>query len=153
MTDHQLPGPVIELIEQVTDDAVRNDAYELALMMSQSTGETPEVWSSSTIGYGRYHYRYGSGQEGDFFNVGFAPRRRHLTLYIMSGLGGFDDILERLGPHEASKSTVHIKKLADIDLEVLDELVRECVTHVKAVERDLGAIPRMSDIPPREPRS
>lgn len=117
----------------------------------EATGEEPKVWNANTIGFGQYHYRYKSGQEGDFLTAGFAPRNDRLTLYIMSGLRGFDDILERLGPHTTGKSTVHIKRLDDIDRTVLAELVTECVAHVRFVERSLGAIPRMSDIPPRQP--
>lgn len=107
------------------------------------------MWSGGTIGFGRYHYRYVSGQEGDFFKVGFAPREQNLTLYIMSGLQGFEDILERLGPHKASKSTVKITDLDAVNEDALIELIAECVRHLDEVEASLGAIPRMSEIPPR----
>ena len=117
--------------------------------MAEHTGKEPRVWNDNTIGYGQYHYRYKSGQEGDFFTVGFSPRRDRITLYVMSGLKGFDDILERLGPHKTGKSTVHLKRLGDVDRSVLAELITECVAHVAAVERSMGAIPRMSEIPPR----
>lgn len=119
--------------------------------MAQVTGEMPRVWSAGTIGFGQYHYRYASGQEGDFFTVGFAPKKDRITLYLMSGLRGFGDILDRLGPHTAGKSTVHLKRLDDVDRKVLAELISECVAHVAIVERMMGAIPRMSEIPPREP--
>ncbi len=119
--------------------------------MADVTGDRPRVWSANTIGFGQYHYRYKTGQEGDFFDVGFSPRKDRLTVYAMSGLRGFDDILARLGPHQASKSTVHIKRFADIDKEALRDLISECVTHLRSVEESMGAIPRMSDIPPRVP--
>ncbi|MDH3308732.1 MAG: DUF1801 domain-containing protein, partial [Acidimicrobiia bacterium] len=118
-------------------------------LMSDATGEEPKVWGADTIGFGQYHYRYKTGQEGDFFKVGFSPRKDKLTLYIMSGVRGFDDILERLGSHQSGKSTVHLKRLGDADRQVLVELVTACVAHLDAVEAALGAIPRMSDIPPR----
>jgi hypothetical protein len=139
-----------ELVEAVEDGRRRVDATDLLDLMSEVTGEEPRVWGSNTIGYGRYHYRYATGQEGDFFTVGFSPRKDRLTLYIMSGLRGFEDILERLGPHRGGKSTVHLKRLDDVDRGVLIELIEECVKHVRSVEESLGAIPRMSDIPPRE---
>ena len=142
---------VQDVIDAVPNAARRQDAEVLLELMSSVTGEDPKVWSAGTIGFGRYHYRYPSGQEGDFFTVGFSPRKDRITLYIMSGLRGFEDILDRLGPHTAGKSTVHIKRLADVDQTALDELVSECVRHVAAVETSLGAIPRMSEIPPREP--
>ncbi len=140
---------VEDIIGGVSGEERRQDAAALLELMREVTGEEPKVWSANTIGFGQYHYRYGSGQEGDFFSVGFSPRKDRLTLYIMSGLRGFDDILHRLGPNNASKSTVHLKRLADVDRGVLAELIRECVAHLAAVEQELGAIPRMSDIPPR----
>lgn len=143
---------VAGVIAAIADDGRRHDAAELLAIMSDVTGEKPKVWSTNTIGFGQYHYRYESGQEGDFFSIGFSPRKDRITLYVMSGLRGFDDILDRLGPHTASKSTVHIKRLADIDRAALAELIRECVDHIAAVEASQGAIPRMSDIPPRIPR-
>lgn len=140
----------LEIINDLSNEQRRSDALSLLDLMETITGESPKVWSANTIGYGQYHYRYGTGQEGDFFTVGFAPRKDKITLYVMSGLRGFEDILDRLGPHTASKSTVHIKRLDDIDRDALVDLVRECVRHVASVEKDMGAIPRMSDIPPRK---
>lgn len=144
-----MPQAVADLVRRISDEKVRADTVELIRLMEDATGEGPTVWNTTTIGFGRYHYRYSSGQEGEFFDIGFAPRKGHLTLYVMSGLAGFDDLLSRLGPHESSKSTVHIKRLEDVDRTVLEELVRECVAHLRRVEKELGAIPRMSDIPPR----
>ena len=138
------------VIDDVADERRRKDATALLALMTEVTGYEPQVWSANTIGFGQYHYRYKTGQEGDFFTVGFSPRKDRLTLYIMSGLRGFEDILDRLGPHQASKSTVHVTRLDDLDQEALQELIAECVNHVEAVEKELGAIPRMSDIPPRQ---
>jgi len=142
---------VRDVIDAVAHQGRRDDAAALTVLIAEATGEEPKVWSAGTIGYGQYHYRYiKSGQEGDFFDVGFAPRKDKITLYVMSGLRGFDDILERLGPHQASKSTVHFKRLGDLDRDALVDLITECVAHLRKVEQELGAIPRMSDIPPRE---
>ncbi len=145
----ELSSEVRDVLANVATDSLRSDAFQLLELLRRTTGEDPELWNSNTIGFGRYHYRYATGKEGEFFDIGFAPRSGHLTLYVMSGLRGFEDILERLGPHERSKSTVHLKDLADLDLDVLSELVRECVAHLRWVESELGAIPRMSEIPPR----
>jgi len=144
------PNAPRALIEAVADERRRENASDLLDLMREETGEEPRMWGSNTIGFGQYHYRYQTGQEGDFFTVGFSPRQDRLTLYIMSGLRGFEDILERLGPHRAGKSTVHVKRLDDVDRDVLIELISECVKHVAAVEESMGAIPRMSDIPPRQ---
>ena len=142
---------VQSIIDGVPHQGRREDATELLELMAAATGEAPKVWSAGTIGFGQYHYRYSTGQEGDFFKVGFAPRKDKITLYIMSGLRGFEDILDRLGPTQASKSTVHLKRLGDVDRNVLVELITECVAHVDTVEAEMGAIPRMSEIPPRRP--
>ena len=139
------------IIDDVAHEGRRRDAQELIVLIAGITGEEPKVWNANTIGYGQYHYRYKTGQEGDFFTVGFSPKKDRITLYIMSGLRGFDDILDRLGPHTTGKSTVHLKRLGDVDRTVLAELIAESVAHVEAVERSKGAIPRMSDIPPRTP--
>ncbi len=146
MADETVQG----IIEGVSHSGRRADATELLDLMTAVTGEEPKVWGKNTIGFGEYHYRYKTGQEGDFFTVGFSPRKDRVTLYVMSGLRGFDDILERLGPHQASKSTVHLKRLSDVDRDALMDLISECVKHIEKVEREVGAIPRMSDIPPRE---
>lgn len=142
----------VELIGELTNQKRRDDAEALLEIMGEVTGEAPEIWGGHTIGFGRYHYRYASGQEGDFFKVGFAPRSQNLTLYVMSGLRGFEDILTRLGPHQATKSTVKINSLAEIASGALVDLIRECVRHLDEVAADLGAIPRMSEIPPRVAR-
>lgn len=139
------------LIDDVAHVGRRRDAEELMEFIADITGEEPKVWNSNTIGYGQYHYRYKTGQEGDSFTVGFSPRKDRITLYVMSGLRGFGDILDRLGRHTTGKSTIHLRSLGDVDRTVLAELIRACVAHVEAVERSMGAIPRMSDIPPRTP--
>lgn len=136
------------LIERSQEGDRRKDGLRLLDLMMETTGEEPIV-DGKTIGFGSYHYRYETGREGDFFKVGFAPTKQGLTLYVMSGLRGFDDILARLGPHKTSKSTVKINHLDDVDEEVLAELIAECVRHIDEVEATMGAIPRMSDIPPR----
>ena len=148
MSDQQ--AAVQAVIDGVANAGRREDAAGLLALMTEVTGAEPRVWSAGTIGFGQYHYRYASGQEGEFFDIGFAPRKDKLTLYIMSGLRGFDDILDRLGPHSSSKSTVNIKRLDDVDRGVLTELIAESVAHIRHVEDELGAIPRMSEIPPRE---
>ncbi len=140
---------VREVIDAVSHAGRRADATTLVEIMAEVTGEPARVWSAGTVGFGQYHYRYASGQEGDFFQIGLAPRKDRLTLYVMSGLRGFEDVLERLGPHTSSKSTVQLKSLEGVDRAALVELISECVRHLEAVEAELGTIPRMSEIPPR----
>jgi hypothetical protein len=102
----------------------RADARTLAALLGEVTGEPPVLWAAGIVGFGRYHYRYASGREGDAPLAGFAPRAAHLVIYLV---GGFAErhrpLLERLGPHRTGKSCLYVKRLADVDLSVLRELV------------------------------
>jgi hypothetical protein len=118
---------VCELIESVTDEKKRADSYALIDLMRTITGDEPRRWGSSLVGFGRYHYRYESGREGEFFLTGFSPRKAALTLYIMPGLDRYRDELTRLGPHKTGKSCLYIKRLDTVDRDVLNEIVSDSV--------------------------
>ena len=90
------------------------------------------MWGPSIVGFGTYRYQYASGQRGEWPVVGFSPRKRNLTLYIMSGFDRYDDLLSKLGKYKTGKSCLYINKLADVDQEILRELVRQSVDHVRA---------------------
>jgi hypothetical protein len=120
---------VEELIASVENPKRRADAEALLELMKRVTGEEPELWGS-IIGFGRYHYKYESGREGDAPKVGFSPRKPAITLYVMPGLAGYEDLLSRLGPHTTGKSCVYIKDLEAIDPEVLEELITRAVAHI-----------------------
>lgn len=100
-----------------------DDARALAALMARATGETPAMWGPAIVGFGGYHYRYESGREGDSCRVGFSPRKAALTLYLGTGHPLRDDLLARLGRHTIGKGCVYVKRLADVDLAVLGELV------------------------------
>lgn len=91
-------------------------------MMERLSGETPKMWGS-IVGFGDYHYKYESGREGDFFRTGFSPRAQNITLYIMPGYHDLDEKLSRLGKHKLGKSCLYIKRLSDVDEDVLEEIV------------------------------
>ncbi len=99
------------------------DARTLDRLFRETTGFEPVMWEPSIVGYGRYHYRYKSGREGEFLATGFSPRKAALSIYIMPGYTDFRDILRRLGKHKLGKSCLYVNKLADIDLDVLGELI------------------------------
>lgn len=122
---------VDDFIAAVENDARRADAEIVLEMMRRVTGEQPVMWGPSLIGFGKYAYKYKSGHGGEFFLTGFSPRKAHLVLYIMPGYGRFDDVMARLGKHKTGKACVYIKKLADIDMEVLEELVVKSVTWMR----------------------
>ena len=102
----------------------REDGQRLLKFFEEVTGFRPVMWGPSIIGYGRYHYVYDSGREGDFLATGFSPRKANFSVYIMPGYANFDGILDRLGKHKTGKSCLYFNKLADIDQEVLAELIR-----------------------------
>jgi len=113
-----------DFIASVDHPVRRADARVLLEMMTRITGETPKMWGPSIIGFGQYRYRYDSGREGDFLRTGFSPRKTSMVVYILPGYTGFGSILERLGKHKLGKSCLYINKLADVDLDVLEELIR-----------------------------
>jgi len=123
-------GDVRAFLESVENETRRADAFEILELMRRVTGEEPRMWGPSIVGFGEYRYAYDSGREGDWFVAGFSPRKQALTLYIMSGFDGHERLLERLGRHTTGRACLYVKKLADVDLEVLEELVRRSVEHV-----------------------
>ncbi len=117
-------------LASVEDEGKRADCLALVELMKEITGEPPAMWGSSIVGFGQYHYRYASGREGDWFKVGFAPRKQNLTLYLMSGFGEYDSLLGRLGQHSTGKACLYVKRLEDVDRSVLEELVRRFVEFI-----------------------
>jgi hypothetical protein len=99
--------------------------------MREVTGERPVMWGPSIVGYGQYRYVYESGREGDWMLVGFSPRKTALTLYIMPGFSRYEELMQRLGKHSTGKSCLYLKKLADVDMTVLRELVGASVEHMR----------------------
>ena len=99
-------------------------ARQLDEMFRQVTGFKPQMWGQSIVGYGRYHYVYDSGREGDFLATGFAPRKAAFSIYVMPGYQDYDAILCRLGKYKMGKSCLYLNKLSDIDLDVLSELIQ-----------------------------
>lgn len=118
---------VSDFLKRVEDKGRRDDCLTVIDIMKDVTKEEPTMWGSSIVGFGRYHYKYESGREGEWMITGFSPRKNDLTLYIMGGLDAFPDVMKRLGKHKTGKSCLYIKKLADVDLKVLKELVEKSV--------------------------
>jgi hypothetical protein len=121
---------VMDFLGKVADEKRRNDCQVILKLMADVTQAEPEMWGSSIVGFGRYRYKYESGREGEGMITGFSPRKSDLTLYIMPGFEPFPDLMERLGKYKTGKSCLHIKKLDDIDLNVLTELVDKSVARM-----------------------
>jgi uncharacterized protein YdhG (YjbR/CyaY superfamily) len=124
-------GDVEAYLNSVENETKRKDSLTIMQLMKEVTGEEPEMWGDSIVGYGTYHYKYASGREGDWFLTGFAPRKQNLTLYIMAGFDQYDKLLGDLGKYKIGKSCLYINKLEDVDQDVLRELVRQSVEHMK----------------------
>jgi hypothetical protein len=114
---------VVDFINLVPDEVKRNDAFELIKMMQQQTGFEPKMWGPSIIGFGSYHYKYESGHEGDAPLAAFSPRKAAITLYFSLSAEDREELIAKLGKHKPSKGCIYIKKLADIDLEILKKMV------------------------------
>ena len=121
-------------LDRIADETRRADCKTLVKVMKRVTGAKPVMWGPSIVGFGSYHYKYASGHEGDACLVGFAPRKTDLSIYIMSGFAGRETLLKKLGKHKSAKACLYIKKVADIDLAVLEELVRSSVDDIKTRE-------------------
>ncbi|MDI2585891.1 DUF1801 domain-containing protein [Psychrobacillus sp. NEAU-3TGS] len=122
---------VIEFIETVDSPKKREDAYKLLEIFSEATGYEAKMWGPSIIGFGSYHYKYATGHEGDAPLVGFSPRKAKISLYFATGDTEREIILERFGKHTTGKACVYINKVADIDVEVLKELINRSITFLQ----------------------
>jgi hypothetical protein len=124
-------GDVDAFLDGIEDESKQADSRELVELMTQVTGAPPKLWGPSIVGFGSYHYKYASGHEGDWFLVGFAPRKRELTLYVMAELDRHADLLAKLGKHRHGKSCLHVKGLDAIHRPTLRKLVKQTVAQIR----------------------
>jgi hypothetical protein len=129
-------GSVKQFLDKVPDERRRDDARAVSALMEDVTGEKPTMWGTSMVGFGSYHYKYESGQEGDWPLVAFAPRKDSLTLYIMPGFKEYSGLLDKLGKHKTGRSCLYIKSLEDVHVPTLKTLVRQSVKHMKKIVKE-----------------
>lgn len=129
---------VQDFLEGVADEQKRQDSFALLQLLQDVTGLEPKMWGDTIVGFGKYHYKYDSGREGDSFLAGFSPRKQNLTLYIMAGFEEYDTLLGKLGKHKTGKSCLYVNRLKDIDLRVLRELVQQSFDHMRKTNPDQG---------------
>ena len=122
---------VIDFLNSVEDEQKRKDSFEIARIMEQVTKEKPKMWGASIIGFGSYHYKGVSGREGDWMLIGFSPRKQNITLYIMPGFERYQGLMKGLGKYSTGKSCLYIKRLSDVDMDVLKELMTESLKVMK----------------------
>ena len=122
---------VKDFVDAIKDEQQRKDCRTVSRIMKRITKANPKMWGPGIVGFGSYHYRYASGREGDWFLTGFAPRKQNLTLYIMSGFKKYSALLKKLGKHKIGGSCLYVKRLDDVDMDVLTQLIEESVAYVR----------------------
>jgi hypothetical protein len=116
---------VLDFINTVDETQKKSDAYEIIDMMKEISGQEPKMWGGSIVGFGSYHYKYKSGNEGDWMKIGFSPRKQALTLYLSCDLSQHEATLQKLGKYKTGKGCLYIRKLTDVDMNVLKVLIEE----------------------------
>ena len=146
---------VSAFINSIPDPQRRKDAKAVAALLASVTNAKPKMWGSSIIGYGTQHYTYASGREGDWFRAGFSPRKGSLTIYITSGFDRHKALLAKLGKHTTGVSCLYVKQLADVDQQVLEQLVSESLNTplpgADPVEKRPGRAPATAARRPKSP--
>ena len=122
---------VARFLKQIPDPGRRKDAEAILAMLKSVTSEQPRMWGSSIVGFGRLHYKYESGREGDWFKAGFSPRKDAFTLYLCGGIQSHADLLDKLGKFKTGKGCLYVKKLEDVDQKVLRQLVTRAVKGIE----------------------
>lgn len=121
------------------DSETQDDANTLVKIMQKISGHEPKFWAGGgggTVGFDSYHYKYGTGREGDSFVVGFYPRKGKTTIYLMDGTARQAELLAKLGKHSTTGYCIYVKSLADIDLKVLEQIVKSSYQNIKSKAKD-----------------
>ena len=122
---------VDKFLKSVEDENKRKDCYSVIEIMRKITKSEPSMWGTSIVGFGSYHYKYTSGHEGDMCITGFSPRKQSLTIYIMAGFKRYPELMKKLGKYKTGSACLYIKKLSDVDVTVLKELIKVSVKYLK----------------------
>jgi len=125
---------VDQFLKKVENPTKREDSFKILELMKEITKEEPVMWGDSIVGFGSYHYKYASGREGDWFRVGFSPRKQNLAIYLMIGFEKHQKILKSIGKYKTGKSCLYVNKLKDINFQSLKELILESVKQLKEGE-------------------
>jgi hypothetical protein len=126
----QTNASVEKFLSGIPNEKKKNDCFTVLEIMKQATRSEPKMWGTSIVGFGSYCYRYQSGRELSWFLTGFSPRKEAVTLYVMPGFKGYNELLKKLGKHKPGKACLYIKRIEDIDLPTLKQLIRQSVAHM-----------------------
>jgi hypothetical protein len=118
---------VEDFLNKVSDENVRADCLKIVDLMSKATKAEPKMWGDSIVGFGRQTVKYSTGRELEWLKIGFSPRKQNLTLYLSTGGGWNEDLLSKLGKHKTGMGCLYIKKLSDVDENVLEKLIQGSV--------------------------
>jgi hypothetical protein len=121
---------VEDFLESVADEQAKKDSYALIALMKKITGCPAVMWGTAIIGFDSYHYKYDSGREGDICLIGFSPRKGKIALYL-SSFEGRNELLSKLGKHQTGKGCLYIKKLSDINVELLERIITRSIESLK----------------------
>lgn len=122
---------VAAFIKGIEDKQKRSDVKKVVAMMREATGSRARMWGTNIVGFGRYHYKYDSGREGDFMITGFSPRKQALTLYIIPGFTYSESLMSKLGKYKTGKSCLYIRRLSDVDEKVLRQVIVGSVKYMR----------------------
>jgi hypothetical protein len=121
---------VADYLNTIENERVRQDCWAILNIMEEATKAKAQMWGPSIVGFGMYHYVYASGREGDSMQIGFSPRKQNITLYILGGFEQYDKLIASLGKCTRGKGCIYIKRLSDIDISTLKELIQKSITRV-----------------------
>jgi len=131
---------VSDLIASLGDEQTKKDSLTLVEMMQRISGHEPRLWNAGTIGFDTYHYKYDSGREGDGHVIGFYPRKGKITIYLMDGTLRFSELLAKLGKHTVTGYCVYIKRLSDVELPILEQILQKSYENIKAQDGHINQI-------------
>lgn len=124
------------------DDRTAEDSQVLLEMMRRVSGHEPKFYNAGTLGFDNYHYKYGTGREGDAFVIGFYPRKGKTTVYLMDGTARYSGLLAKLGKHTTTGYCIYIKRLSDVELPILEKIVQQSYEYIKSLSKH-GPIDRI----------
>jgi len=124
---------VDDFINAVKEEAKRKDSLTLVQLIKKQTGLEPKMWGAGIVGFGKYHYKYESGHEGDSALVAFSPRAAAISLYLSGGFENRDELLEKLGKYKTGKGCIYVKTLEDINIKTLQKMITNHVKHIQTL--------------------
>jgi len=122
---------VSDFLEAIEDSQKKQDCQKIAEIMQKIAGSEPTMWGESIVGFGAYRYQYASGRTGDWFSIGFSPRKKDITLYLMGGLDKHQDALGKMGKYKRGKGCLYINKLSDVDIDILESVIEKSFADIK----------------------